>query len=80
MISPRLQATILKELDLTGVALTDDMLASQVPGWDSLSHVRILMAIEKEYGIRFKTLEVMRLPDIGALQRLVDSKSSAAPR
>ena len=76
MISQRLQTTILTELKLDGVTLTDDMVASQVPGWDSLSHVRILMAVEREFGIRFRTLEVMRLPNIGALQTLVDAKTA----
>jgi acyl carrier protein len=78
MISDRLKAVILRELRLDDFPLTDQTLAPEVPGWDSLSHVRILAAVEKEFGIRFKTLEVLRLKNVGELQALVDKKT--APR
>jgi acyl carrier protein len=75
MIQARLKAVILRELALSDVDLQDSTKATEVPGWDSLSHVRILAAVEKEYGIRFRTLEVLRLKCIGDLQKLVDSKA-----
>ncbi len=74
MISDRLKAVILKELKLDDLPLTAEMLATQVPGWDSLRHVQILSAVEKEFNIRFKSLEVLRLKNIGELQSLVDKK------
>jgi acyl carrier protein len=74
MISDRLKVVILKELKLDDLPLTAEMLATQVPGWDSLRHVQILSAVEKEFNIRFKSLEVLRLKNIGELQSLVDKK------
>ncbi len=76
MISQRLKQVILKELALDDADLTDATTANQVPGWDSLSHVRVLCAVEKEYGIRLRTLEVLRLQSIGDLQKLVDKKTT----
>jgi acyl carrier protein len=64
MISPRLQKTILWELKLEGIELRDNTTAAEVPGWDSLSQVRVLTAVEKEYGVSFRALEVMRLPNV----------------
>lgn len=77
MISDRLKTVILRELALDDFQFEDVTLASEVPGWDSLSHVRILGAIEEEYGIRFRGLEVMRLRNVGQLQQLIDSKLGA---
>jgi len=74
LISTRLKHVILRELRLEAFDLEDDTLASQVPGWDSLSHVRILTAVENEFGIRFRGLEVVRLKNVGELQALVDRK------
>ena len=74
MITDRLKGVILKELNLEDFELGDATTASQVPGWDSLSHVRIITAIEEAYGIRFKTLEVLRLRNVGDLQSLIDRK------
>ena len=80
MISARLKGTILKELNLDEFPLEDSTTAPQVPGWDSLSHVRILCAVEQEYGIRFRTMEVLRLRNVGELQALVDRKLEEAAR
>jgi acyl carrier protein len=74
MISERLKKTILKELNLEDYDMQDDMRADEGPGWDSLSHINVILAVEKEYGVRFKGTEVLRLKSIGDLQKLVDSK------
>ena len=77
MISDRLRKVILKELKLDSWDIRPEMVASEVPGWDSLSHVRILTAIEDAFGITIKTREALRLKTIGDLQTLIASKSSA---
>ena len=74
MISDKLKQTILKQLDLAEFDIQDETVAAEVPGWDSLSHVRILAAIEDAFGIRFRSLEVLRLRNVGELQALVDRK------
>jgi len=75
VIAERLKKVILQELQLDDFPLSDETMAPQVPGWDSLSHVRILAAVEREYGIRFRGLEVLRLKNVGELQALVDRKT-----
>ena len=74
MISPKLKETILATLHLDDFDLREDTTADQVPGWDSLSHVRILTAVEEAFGVRFKGLEVVRLMNVGQLQALVEKK------
>ncbi|MBI4353086.1 MAG: acyl carrier protein [Candidatus Omnitrophica bacterium] len=74
MISQRLKRVVLEELGLDGFEMTSSTMASQVPGWDSLAHLRVLAAVEKEYNIRFTSLEVIPLKNVGDLQLLVDKK------
>jgi len=74
MISEHLKKIILDALQLEDFDMQDDTTASMVPGWDSLSHIRIITSIEEGYGIRFKTVEVIRLKNVGQLQRLIDAK------
>jgi acyl carrier protein len=76
MISARLKHTILLELGLDGYDLRDETLAGEVPGWDSLSHARVICAVEAEYGVRFKTLELLNLRNVGDLQALVDRQAA----
>ncbi len=76
MISDKLKKTILKTLNLDKCAMTDEMRADEVPGWDSLNHVKVILAVEKEFNIHLKGIEILRLKNIGELQKLVDSKKS----
>jgi acyl carrier protein len=80
MISESLKKVILQALSLNEFPLSDTTVAAEVPGWDSLNHVRILTAVEKEFGIRFKTLEVIRLKNLGELQTLVDKHAASGTK
>ena len=74
MISDELKTAILGALALDDWELTDFTVAADVPGWDSLSHVNVVLAVEGRFGVHFRNLEVLRLKNVGDLQRLVDSK------
>lgn len=74
MISDRLKRVILDELGLDDIEVTDTTRADDIPGWDSLAHVRIIFAVEVTFGVRFSNLEIMRLSTVPDLQRLLDSK------
>ncbi|MCL5028901.1 MAG: acyl carrier protein [Bacteroidetes bacterium] len=74
MISERLKQIILKELNLSNFDFKDETTANQVPGWDSFNHINVILAIEKDYDIHFKGLEILKIKNIGELQKLVDTK------
>jgi acyl carrier protein len=77
MISPKLKQVILEELELDDFDLQDSTEASEVPGWDSLSHSMILSSVEEAFGLRFGTMEALRLKSVGDLQALLDRKLNA---
>ncbi|MCH8822015.1 MAG: acyl carrier protein [Planctomycetes bacterium] len=54
--------------------LTDDLTAKQVPGWDSLNHVNLIIQIEEELGIKFRNDEVAKLVNVGELKAMVREK------
>ncbi len=74
MISPELKKVILEQLNLDDFDIQDETIAPQVPGWDSLNHINIILAVEKHFGVKFKSIELLRLKCVGELQKLVDSK------
>jgi acyl carrier protein len=65
---------ILNVLKLDDWEIADTTLAAEVPGWDSLSHVNVVLAVETHFGVRFKNVEIIRLKNVGDLQRLLNSK------
>jgi len=74
MISQELKKVILNELNLDDFDFQDETIASEVPGWDSLNHVNIIVAVENKFGVKFKSYEVLRLKNVGDLQKLLNSK------
>lgn len=56
------------------IVLRHDMTADDVENWDSLSHINLIVAIEKEFRIRFTTAEVAALKNVGELEALVEAK------
>lgn len=59
-----------------GLTLSEETTARDVPGWDSLSHVQIVIGVERAFGIRLSATEVAQLENAGSLVDAVISKSS----
>ncbi len=54
--------------------MKDELTATEVEGWDSLSHITIISEIEEEFKIKFKLKELNKLKNIGSLIEIVQSK------
>jgi len=48
--------------------------ANEVDGWDSLSHVNLIMAVESRFKIRFTNKELLTFKNVGDLLRVIESK------
>ena len=73
-ILSRITDVVRDQLDDDEIALTPATEANSVDGWDSLAHVRIMIAVEEEFGVRFQTSEITSLKNVGGLVALVCSK------
>jgi len=60
------------------IVLRPEFSADDVPGWDSLTHVRLLVTIERKFKIKFTVPEVRELKNVGELARLIQTKTSAS--
>jgi acyl carrier protein len=74
MVSEQLKRLILAQLNLKDGIIEESTVAADIPGWDSLSHVRILGAVEREYHIRFRSTEALGIKNVGDVQALIDRK------
>jgi acyl carrier protein len=50
------------------------MTSDDVAEWDSTNHVRLMVAIEAEFGIRFEVDEITSPESVGELIDLIASK------
>jgi acyl carrier protein len=74
MISDKLKQIILRELELEDFEINSQIMANEIPGWDSLKHISVIVAIEEAYEIRLPGREVRNLANIGELQELINDK------
>jgi len=54
--------------------LKDDSNAASVEGWDSLSHIELLVAAEKHFGVVFTSEEIHGFANAGEIARAIESK------
>ena len=57
------------------IQLRPDMTADDVDGWDSLSHVNLIVAIESKFKIRFSQKELLTFRCVGDLINSIAEKS-----
>lgn len=48
--------------------------AKDIDGWDSLTHIRLIVSIEKKFNIKFSALEIYDLKNVGEMQELIKKK------
>ncbi len=54
--------------------VTEKTVAADVPAWDSLNHINLVLALEEEFGVEFTTPEVTSMSNVGDLFALLARK------
>jgi len=54
-------------LENDAIALTYNSTASDIPEWDSLNHIALVVAIEKKFNIRFTAKEIQEFKNVGEM-------------
>ena len=53
---------------------TPDLTAAQVEGWDSFAHLRLILTVERAFGVQFPASQISSLANVGELAELIASK------
>ena len=61
-------------VDDPSLQLSEATIADDVPDWDSINHVKLLIGLESDLGFRFETQEVSGLKNVGELIDVVQRK------
>ncbi|MBU6461260.1 MAG: acyl carrier protein [Bradyrhizobium sp.] len=74
-IRPRLNAVFQSVFDDSSIEIEDATTASDIAQWDSLTHINLILAIERSFAVRFTTREVRALKTVGDLIVLIQHKT-----
>jgi acyl carrier protein len=63
----QIESVVAEVLGEDKVSLSAQTTADSVEGWDSLSHIQIVVGLENAFGIRFSAAELIDFQNVGAL-------------
>jgi len=75
-ILAELREIMIDVFDIDELEITDATTAEDVEEWDSLSHVRLVVAVERKFGFKFKNSEIEALKTVGDLVGLIQAKAA----
>lgn len=74
VILEHVQEVFRDELELDDLVLTDETTADDVEEWDSLTHVQIVVALEKAFALKFTSREILSWDNVGDLVDCIEKK------
>jgi len=64
IIKDKIYNIISDSLNIDVSIITDDLSVGSIPEWDSLAHVALIAAVEKEFGLQFEIDQVFELEEV----------------
>jgi len=61
--------------DDDSITVTPELSAKDVDGWDSLTHIRLILTVERAFKIKFSTSEIGKLENVGELAALIEARA-----
>ena len=74
MVHERMQTVFRTVFNEPALQLSDELTASEVPGWDSLAHIGLMFSLEAEFGVTFSDNELSLLDNVGGLRKVIEIK------
>lgn len=76
VLRQRLQQVFREIFDDDTIIIEDCTTAEDIDEWDSLTHITLIVAAEKEFGLRLNAAEVGKLANVGALLDILVVRST----
>ena len=67
----RLQPVFRDVFDDEEITVADETTAADIEDWDSLEHINLVVAVEKEFGFKFNMGEVNNMKNVGAMVDII---------
>lgn len=75
-IIDKVQDVMIDVFDIDDLAISEDTTAEDIVEWDSLSHIRFMITIERLFKIKFLNEEITELKNVGDLATAIAKKIS----
>ena len=66
------------------VVLTMETRREDIPNWDSFNYINFIVAVEQEFGVKFRIADIESFPNVGAIvtemTNMLTTQSRVAPK
>ncbi len=73
-IRQRVQKIFREVFESPSLIVSERTTAADIPSWDSLTHINLIIALEEEFGIQFSSEEVTSMTCVGDLFAVLERK------
>jgi acyl carrier protein len=77
-VQPALVEVFRRVFDDDELSITSATTAADIDGWDSMAHINLIIAIEKQFGVSFSASEIAALgrrgQNVGSIAQLLAAK------
>jgi len=71
----KLKTVVANILGITAEEVSDDLSPENNGNWDSLNHMNIITAVEKEFGVTMSMSDIQSIVDFASLKAVVEKLS-----
>jgi len=73
-IKEKLNEVFQEVFDDDSIEIFEAMTARDIPDWDSLMHITLVVAVEKQFNIRLNAAEIGKLENVGEMINLIAAR------
>ena len=74
-INERLNEVFQNVFDDEDITVDRDTTADDIEDWDSLEHIRLIGAVEREFGVKFTMKEVSTMKNVGEMMDIIAERA-----
>jgi acyl carrier protein len=76
-IYQKLTEILRDQFDDDTIVAEPGLTADAVDGWDSFAHIRLMLSVERAFGVKFSASQISSLKNVGDLASLIAAKANA---
>lgn len=73
-LNERLNEVFQNIFDDDDIVVDRNTTADDIDDWDSLEHIRLIAAVEREFGVKFSMKEVSAMKNVGEMMDIIEAR------
>lgn len=73
-LNERLNEIFQNVFDDDDIVVDRDTTADDIDDWDSLEHIRLIAAVEREFNVKFSMKEVSAMKNVGEMMDIIEER------